>query len=237
MATPRPWTVLPHDPWERLIDNVWTVSGALPDMALRRRMTAVKLADGRVVIHGAACLEEPAMRELEAWGEPGVLVVPNGFHRLDAHAWKARYPAMKVLCPRDVDADVRKVVAVDGHYDDFPRDPGVTLTPLDGMNRRVPEGVLSATAGDGRAALVFNDALFNHPHLPGFTGWVLKTIGSTGGPRITGLIGLVGVGDRRALADHYRRLAATPGLAFAVPGHGDVIGGDVKAVLTQVAAR
>jgi hypothetical protein len=236
MATPRPWTVLPHDPWERLTDNVWSVSGALPGMALRRRMTAVKLADGRVVIHGAACLEEPAMRELEAWGEPGVLIVPNPFHRLDAHAWKARYPGITVLCAKDADAAVRQVVAVDGHFDAFPADPKVSLTPLRGMNRRVPEAVLSAEAGDGRAALVFNDALFNHPHMPGFMGWVVKTLGSTGGPRITSLISLVGVSDRKALAEHYRSLAATPGLAFAVPGHGAVIDGDVKATLTQVAA-
>ena len=236
MAAPRPWTVLPHDPWERLTDNVWTVSGALPDMALRRRMTAVKLSDGRVVIHGAACLEEPAMKELEAWGEPSVMVVPNGFHRLDAHAWKVRYPTIQVLCPADADAAVRKVVAVDGHYDAFPRDAKVTLTPLAGMSRRVPEGVLSAVAPDGRAAHVFNDALFNHPHVPGFTGWVIKTMGSTGGPRITGLMSVVGVSDRKALNEHYRQLASTPGLAFALPGHGDVISGDVKAVLTQVAS-
>ena len=236
MAAPRPWTVLPHDPWERLTDNVWTVSGALPDMALRRRMTAVKLSDGRVVIHGAACLEEPAMRELEAWGEPSVMVVPNGFHRLDAHAWKARYPSIQVLCPADADAAVRKVVAVDGHYDAFPRDAKVTMTPLEGMSRRVPEGVLSAVAPDGRATLVFNDALFNHPHMPGFSGWVMKTMGSTGGPRVSGLMSLVGVSDRKALSAHYRKLADTRGLAFALPGHGDVIGGDVKAVLTQVAS-
>ena len=236
MSSPRPWTVLPHGPWERLTDNVWTVSAALPDMALRRRMTAVKLADGRVVIHGAACLEEPAMRELEAWGEPAVLVVPNGFHRLDAHAWKSRYSAMKVLCPKDAAPDVRKVVAVDGHFDGFPSDPGVSLTPLAGMSRRVPEGVLTAIAGDGRATLVFNDALFNHPHLPGFTGWVMKAMGSTGGPRITGLMSFIGVSDRKALAAHYRQLAATPDLAFAVPGHGTVIDGDVCATLTQVAA-
>jgi hypothetical protein len=235
MATPRPWTVLPHDAWERLSDNVWTVAGALPDMALRRRMTAVKLADGRVVIHGAACLEEPAMRELEAWGEPAVLIVPNAFHRLDAHAWKSRYPKSTVLCPKDADAAVRKVVAVDGHYDAFPRDASVTLTPLAGMSRRVPEGVLTAVAGDGRATHVFNDALFNHPHVAGFSGWVMKTLGSTGGPKVTGLMAMVGVSDRKALNAHYRALAATPALAFAVPGHGDVIAADVPAVLTRVA--
>jgi hypothetical protein len=235
MAPPRPWTVLPHDPWERLTENVWTVAGALPGMALRRRMTALKLGDGRLVIHGGACLEEPAMQELEAWGEPAVLVVPNGFHRLDAHAWKARYPSMQVLCPKDAADAVRKVVAVDGHYDAFPVDPRVTITPLAGMSRRVPEGVVAATAPDGRAALVFNDALFNHPHMPGFSGWVMKVMGSTGGPRITGLMSAVGVSDRGALATHYRSLAETPGLAFAIPGHGAVIDADVGATLKRVA--
>ena len=78
--------------------------------------------------------------------------------------------------------------------------------------------------------------LFNHPHLPGFTGWVMKTMGSTGAPRITGLTSIVGVSDRNALSAHVRKLAATPRLAFAVPGHGAVIDGDVSALLTQVAA-
>jgi hypothetical protein len=132
MAAPRPWTVLPHDPWERLTDNVWTVSGALPGVALRRRMTAVKLADGRVVIHGAACLEEPAMRELEAWGEPGVLIVPNPFQRLDAHAWKARYPGITVLCAKDADAAVSPglAFAVPGHGAVIDGDVKATLTQV-----------------------------------------------------------------------------------------------------------
>jgi azurin len=83
---------------------------------------------------------------------------------------------------------------------------------------------------------VFNDALFNHPHLPGFTGWVMKSMGSTGGPRITGLTSIFGVSDRNALSAHVRKLAATPHLAFAVPGHGAVIEGDVSASLTQFSA-
>lgn len=64
----------------------------------------------------------------------------------------------------------------------------------------------------------------------------MKTIGSTDGPRITGLTSIFGVSDRNALSAHYRQLAATPRLAFAVSGHGAVIDGDVPASLTQVSA-
>src|SRR6266567_4702633 len=111
MAKPRPWTVLPHEPLEKLEDNLWTVAGRLPHGGMNRRMSVVRLAGGRLVLHNAAPLAEPAMRELEAFGAPTVLVVPNGFHRLDVHAWKERYPRLCVVCPPESRLRVSKVVA------------------------------------------------------------------------------------------------------------------------------
>ncbi len=235
MPAPRPWTVLPHKPWEKLSENVWTVSAALHRGGLQRRMTVLKRADGRLVVHSAACLDDASMRALEAWGEPAFIVVPNGFHRLDAHAWKARYAAAKVLCPKDVAAAVAKVVAVDGHYEDLPSDAGVSVSPLAGIHPRLGEGVFSARDAAGLGVLVFCDALFNHAHMSGFQGWVVKTMGSTGGPRVTPLMRMVGVRDRAALAGHLRQLAESPGLAALVPGHGDVVAQAASDTLGTVA--
>src|SRR5690349_21746025 len=114
MANPRPWTVLPHEPFEKLEDNLWTVAGRLPHGSMNRRMSAVRLGDGRLVLHNAVPLAEPAMRELEAFGTPSLLVVPNGFHRLDVHAWKERYPRLTVVCPPPSRLRVARAVAVDG---------------------------------------------------------------------------------------------------------------------------
>src|SRR5690606_38404698 len=80
-----------HGPLERLEDNLWRVEGALPNMALRRVMTVVRMADGRLVIHSAIALPDELMAQIEAWGRPSYLLVPNAYHRLDAPAYKARY--------------------------------------------------------------------------------------------------------------------------------------------------
>lgn len=232
MADARPWTVLRHDPIEKHEDNLWSVVGDIPEMALRRRMVLARTRDGRVVVHNAIALDEAAMREVEAWGEPSVLIVPNGFHRLDAHAWKQRYPRSQVVCPPGADKAVRKVVEVDAHYDALRGDDTVRAETLDGV--KGAEGVLVVTSGD-RLTLVFNDVLFNQPHLPGFQGWVMKAIGSTGAPKVTTIARVAIVKDKAPLRAHMTRLAALPGVARVVPGHGDLLA-DPAATLRAVAA-
>jgi hypothetical protein len=211
------WTVLPHDPIRELANNVWTVEGAIPGMALRRVGTFVRLGDGRLVLHNAMALDEPSMKRLEAWGTPSFVIVPNDFHRLDARIVKDRFPAARVLCPAAARKKVEEVVAVDGTYADFPADDRVKLAYLDGLGER--EGVLTVRSDDG-VTLVFNDALFNQPHLPGFGGLVMRVLGSTGGPRVTWIARTFMVKDRAALRAHLERLAATPDLKRIVVSHG-----------------
>src|SRR5512142_3393143 len=93
------WEVHPHRPLEKLEENLWRVEGDLPGNNGTRVMTIVKLKDGRLLIHNAIALEEEQMKEIEAFGEPALLVVPNGYHRLDAKVFKKRYPKMKVIAP------------------------------------------------------------------------------------------------------------------------------------------
>jgi hypothetical protein len=128
------WKVLPHGPIERLADNLWWVRGSLPKMSLKRVMTIARLADGRLVIHNAIALEELAMQQIERWGTPAFLVVPSGIHRLDAPAYKRRYPRLRVLAPKGARTKVAQVVPVDGTYEDFPDDPNVRFETLHGMN-------------------------------------------------------------------------------------------------------
>lgn len=237
MAAPRPWTVDRHDPIEKLAENLWEVEGDIPGMGLRRRMTVVKLADGRLVVHNAIALEEGAQKQLEAWGEPAVLIVPNGFHRLDAHAYKVRYPKLRVVSPPTVRAKVEEMVAVDETYDTLRLDDTMTVTQLDGVHARLGEGAFTVKHPDGTATMVFNDALFNQPDMPGFSGWVMKMMGSTGGPRVTPMMRMVGVRDRGQLAAHLRVLATTPGLTRLIPGHGRVVDVGGEHVLATVASQ
>jgi hypothetical protein len=100
MAKPNmEWKVLPHGALNRIGSNLITVTGQLhmPLGDYPRRMTVVRLDDGRLVLYSAIALDEPEMAELEAWGRPALLVVPGDIHRLDARPWKARYPTMTVV--------------------------------------------------------------------------------------------------------------------------------------------
>lgn len=230
------WKVHEHGPIRELEENLWLVSGEIPGlpMPLRRTMTLLRLADGRVAIHGGIPLDDGSMRRLEAWGEPALLVVPNGWHRIDAPAYKKRYPQLRVLCPAGASQRVSEVVPVDGAYDAFPKDPLIAVETLEGTRMR--EGVFVVRSA-ARASLVFNDLFFNQAHLPGFWGFVYRAIGSTGSPRVTWLARTAMVEDRGALAAHLQRLSVVQGLARLVPGHGEVVEQEAPAVLLAVSAR
>jgi uncharacterized protein DUF4336 len=216
------WRVLEHGPLEKLEENVWAVEGTVPGMPMKRRMTVVRLADGSLVVHNGICLEDEAQRTLDAWGPVRFVVVPNGWHRIDAPAYAARYPDARVVCPDPARKLVAKRVRVDGNLSLLPADPTLVHAPLDGSS--IAEHVLTVRSGP-RATLVFNDTLFNLPKLAGFKGWVYGLIGSTGAPKVTPLMRVVSVRDRAALRRHLEGLAATPGLERVIPGHGSVVEG------------
>jgi hypothetical protein len=229
---PRPWTVLPHDPIERLEENLWAVEGSLPRGPIRRRMAIIRLSDGRLLFHNAVPLRDEDMRAVEAFGRPAFILVPNGYHRLDLHAWKERYPETAVLAPGPVRPRVAQEVAVDGTLADVPPDPAVRVETIEGSRWEEPAIVVRSGP---RTSIVFGDTLMNIPHLPGPAGLVFRLIGSTGGPRVTRLTRLLTVSDRGALAAHLQRLSATPGLARLVPSHGDVVSDRAAEVLRDVA--
>lgn len=228
------WTVLEHGPLEQLSDNLWRLEGSLPGMALRRVMTVARLEDGELLIHNGICLEDQQLQELEALGEPAVLVVPNGWHRLDAVAFKGRFPGVRVLCPAGSRKLVEKVIEADGDYDDFSGDETVTLDHLDGMKNK--EGVLCVHSEDG-ATLVFNDAVFNQPHQKGVAGLVFRLLGSTGGPTVSRVFKLMAISDRAAFQAHLQRLAETPDLRRIIVSHHRTIDEDAAGVLRGVAAK
>jgi hypothetical protein len=232
MGTPRRWTVLPHDPIERLEDNLWAVEGALPRIALRRRMSIVRLGDGRLVFHNAVPLREPDMRAIEAWGRPSILLVPNGHHRLDIHAWKSRFPQVAVLCPAPVRRRVSEAVALTGTFAELPRDPALVPEPLAGT--RTGEVAFAVRSG-ARVSLLFGDAVFNVPHRGGAGGLVLRLLRSSGGPRVTPLFRRFVVSDPGALAASLERLSELPGLARLVPSHGAIVSRGAPEVLRAVA--
>ena len=226
------WKVLPHGPVEQLTERLRVVEGSL-GIPLKRWMSVVRLDDGSLVFHSAVALDPSTQKSLEAWGTPRYLIVPNPWHRLDAPAYKTRYPDLKVFAPEGAKGRIGKAVAIDGFYDALPPMAPLTIRYLDGIAKR--EGYLELVEPSG-TTLIFNDAVFNQEHLPGFFGFVYKTIGSSGGPRVTPLIKLAMLKDKAALRAHFERLADTPNLKRVIMSHGARVESEPAAFLRQVAA-
>lgn len=190
-------------------------------LPIGRRMTIARLGSGELLVHNAVACDDATMAAIDAFGAVRWIVVPSRYHKMDAHAFATRYPDAAVVTPTGSIDRVREYCRVDGELDLLPADGSIRCEPLDGVPA---ECVLIHTDGRGEATLVFNDAFMNLPaKLPGWRGFVVKLIGSTGGPKVTRTAKTAIVTDKRAYADHLRRLAATPGLARVVPAHGDVI--------------
>ncbi len=228
------WKVLPHEPIEKLSENLWRVVGSIERMPLKRVMTVVRLGDGRLVIHSAVALDEPSMRELEAWGTPAFLIVPNRWHRLDAPRFKRRYPALKVLTPPRGRKLVAAVVPVDATHDDFGGDLHVQLEPLAGVAEG--EQILRVRSRDG-VTLVLNDCVFNMAKPSGFVSRTILTLmGSAPGPRVSRLFKAAVVKDRDAFRADLERLAATPNLVRVIVAHDRLSTGAAAAATLRQAA-
>ena len=228
------WKVLPHAPIEKLSDRLWRVEGDLVGVPMKRVMAVARRDDGSLVIHNGIALEDEAMREIDAWGKVSMIIVPNGYHRMDAKVFHERYPDAKIVCPAGSRKKVEEVVPVTATYDEVAADGAVELATLDGTKQR--EGLMLVRGADG-TSLVLNDAVFNMPHQPGVKGFVLRRLtGSSGGPKVSRIMKMLAIADRAAFRAHLERLAETPGLRRILVAHHQTIDVDPASVLRGVAA-
>lgn len=224
MPKPRAsWQPAEHEPIQKLSENLWWVRGPIPGISIRRCMTLARLADGRLLIWSAMPLDEPSMKELEAWGTPAFLIVPSALHRLDAAAYKARYPALRVFCPRGAQKAAGEVVPVDGLLEEFPSDAHVSFRPLAGIKDK--EGVMLVRSADG-TSVVLNDALFNMPVPRDFpASLIVKMLGSAPGPRISRIVKLLWMSDKAAFRQSLQELSEIADLARLIVAHDSPISG------------
>lgn len=230
------WLVREHGPILKLAENLWRVEGSLPGMSLRRNMTVVRKANGALIIHSAIALEEGAQRELEGWGTPTYLLIPNHGHTLDAAAYKARYPALEIFTPR---GGIRQVeektkAPVDGGYEDFPSDDEVRLETLHGVNDG--EGAMLVRSRDG-LTVVLNDCVFNMDRKRDVLGFLFTTVmGSAPGPRVSRLAKLLFIKDQAALRQDLLRLSELPDVQRLIVAHEKVADGPAARAALQRAA-
>lgn len=230
------WKVLPHGPILELEENLWAVTGEfdIPFNPLKRVMTVARRDDGTLVLHGLMALDERTQREVEALGEIAHLVVPSGYHRLDAARYRARYPNAKMYAPAGSRGRVEKVTKVDGAYDAYPSDASTRLADVDGLAQR--EGALVVRSKRG-TTYVMNDALFNMPDATGLSGFVLKHVTqSTGGPRVSRTARIALVADRARYRAALEQIAGDESLRRVMVAHHVPIEGDVSGALRAVAA-
>ena len=231
----REWKVLPHGKLVAVDQNIMTVTGDIrvPLVDLPRRMTVVRLRDGRLVIYSAMALREEAMQELEAFGRPAYLVVPNQLHRLDARIWKQRYPEMQVVAPSGARGKVDKVVQVDTTDPDF-ADPDVRFVTVPGT--RDSEAAL-VVKGPGGTTLVLNDIVGNIQNSSGFGGWFLRLVGFAGSePQIPKVVKFKLIEDRAALRGQLMQWAELPALKRILVSHGSAIEEQPQRTLRDLAS-
>ncbi len=229
------WNVLPHGKLTPMDDGMLTVEGRIkmPLMDLPRRMTVVRLHDSRLVVWSAIALDDAAMATFEAFGRPAFLVVPNDHHRLDAKAWKNRYPELKVIAPEGAREKIADVVAVDTTSPDF-GDPGVTFVTVPGT--RAHEAALVVRRERG-TTLVLNDLVGNIRAASGIDGWLLRLAGFAGDDaQIPRVVKMALVKDAADLRAQLLEWAELPGLRRIIVSHGDPIESEPQRTLRDLAA-
>jgi hypothetical protein len=228
------WTVLPHGQLSKVDDNILTVVGQIkmPLMHLPRRMTVVRLRDSRLVVWSAIALGDNEMARLEEFGRPTFLIVPNDHHRLDAKAWKERYPDMIVVAPEGACEKVAEVVEVDTTAPDF-GDPDVHFTTIPGTRNR--EAALLVRTPNG-TTLVLNDVVGNIRDAKGIEGWLLGLAGFAGeGAQVPRVVKAAMVKDADALRAQLARWAEMRSLRRILVSHGEPIDTNPRQTLLELA--
>lgn len=228
------WTVLPHGQLTQIDEGVLTVVGELPLPLgdFPRRMTVVRLHDGRLVIYSAIALDEHEMTTLEHFGVPAFLIVPGDLHRVDAKIWKDRYPELFVVAPRGARERVSEVVPVDADTVEF-NDPRVRYITVPGTDGCEAALLVKRTGG---STLIVNDLIWNVQDRPGFGGWVFHALGLSGdAPVVPFVAKMRTIKDKGALREQLQSWARLGDLQRIVVSHGDIIDRDAPITLRELA--
>ena len=230
-APHKEWTVLPHGDLTPVNERILTVVGDLkmPLLHLPRRMSAVRLASGDLVIFSAIALRDADMAKLEAFGRPTFLVVPSVMHRLDAPGFARRYPQITVVAPRAGAEKIGDVVRIDTSTPDF-GDPSVRYVEVAG------DSALEVDCGDGMTVIV-NDLIGDIHGEAGIGGWLLRVMKFAGDdPQVPAPVKILMGKHKSEVARQFRSWAEHPNLRRIIVSHGDPIESDPRGALRTLAA-
>lgn len=86
-------------------DGLWLIDRRLwlpPGLLLPYRMTVVRLADSRLLLHSPVKLDEATREQVSALGAVAALVAPNSFHYLFASEYEAAFPGARLFLAPDL---------------------------------------------------------------------------------------------------------------------------------------
>jgi hypothetical protein len=219
----REWKVLPHGPVRVVGERIVTTQGEIqmPLGKFPRRMTVIGLSRSRSAIFSAMALKESAMKRIEEVGEPSFLIVPNGHHRLDAQAWKERYPKLKVLCPPQARKSVEEAVPVDS-TDDILDDRDADFVIVGGTGNSEAALIVRRESG---TMLIVNDVIANVRRPRGLGAKIMVRLFGFGmkGPQVPRVVKRMMVEDEQQLAAQLRRWARLDELRSLIPSHGEIV--------------
>lgn len=215
--------LLPHGTWQKVSNQLWLLSGTLPRGNMPRTMAVYRKSNGGLIIHSGITMDDATINELLSWGKPEILVVPNPWHRLDAAAFKERFPELKVTTPRDAMSKVAEKLKVDACAEDMLPGTGFEPCVIDGVKRIE---LCYEAALENRKGLIFTDALMNLPHLPGFGGWLFRVLGSTGFFGMTRIGRMILLRDRKLFQNWLRSRAEDTKIKVIAVAHGEAIVGE-----------
>lgn len=225
--------ILPHGKLEQLAPNVWQLRGSLP-FPLPRNMTVYRMADGNLLLHSVVAMDEEGMRALEALGAPTIMVMPHGYHRMDAAFYKKRYPGIKVVCPTVGKPRVEEMgCKVDATPEEVLVPLGMKLHPVAGVKHG--EYAIEVDVPGGKALLMSD--VIGGPY-PDFKSPLMMRIVGVPGGHAYGVARIYRwrmTADKAAVRGWIQKTAELPNIKLVTIAHGPPITADIATKLRDAA--
>jgi len=237
--------VLPHGPLVQRYDNLWTLTGTLPDRGpkLPRMMVIYRMpGTSSLVIHSPICVREGVAKQIENLGEISYIIVPNPVHRLDIGPWAKRYPKAKILTPsfamEYVENRVPRCLPCEKQITDLESDsktdrmPGVRYMRIGHEEYELAYLMrLEGAPKKNSSAVVVCDTFFNLDKDKAH--WITRLLGSADGFGMTKM-GVIMANDLKTTLDWFCKLrdsAQTIPIESIFLAHGEPVIGTEKVIL------
>lgn len=221
-----------YRPPRQLDANLWEITGEWRTK-FARRMTIVRLLDGRIFIHNAIHLRKNELDWLRSLGTIAYIVAPNVFHTSDAGWMKTQFPAATLFVPGRKLAYFKKA----GHeaFDtelEFPEEIATELLYLPSKGTSIQEAIFLHRPS---RTLILTDLAFNMPDVyHGFEKVVMEwnKVGGRFGP--TRAMKWIFTKNKAEVLETFRQIL-TLDFHRVIVNHGNVLNPEESA--TQPSAR